>query len=184
MKRSPYPHLQRRSRLVNPRFQGAPAVLVAAVILAAGALVGFLLLRDIREALGIAASRGHFGFPTPFPIVSDILVRWLLVLFALIFAGGSLALLWSLRRIRKGISLLVGAFELSAGGDLSSPTDVHGVDEIVECGAEIDEVRAHTLALIGEIRGEAGAMRSSALSEEEFERRWDALKRKIVRVVP
>lgn len=184
MKRSPYPHLQRRSRLVNPKFQGAPAVLVAAVILAAGVLVGFLLLRDIRQALGIAASRGHFGFPTPFPIVSDILVRRLLVLFALVFAGGSLVLLWSLRRIRKGISRLVEAFELSGKGDLTSPTDVPGVEELVDCGAEIDEVRAHTLALIGEIRGEAASMRGSALSEEEFARRWDALKGKIMRVVP
>jgi len=184
MKRSPYPHLHRRSRLVNPKLQGASAVLVAVVVLAAGSLVGFLLLRDIRQALGTAASSGHFGFQTPFPIVSGILVRWLLVLFAFVFAGGSLVFLWSLRRIRKGISRLVEAFERSEEGDLSSATVAPGFEEIVDCGAEIDEVRAHTLALIGEVREEVAAMRSSVLSEEEFERRWDALKGKIVRVVP
>ncbi len=183
MKRSPYPHLQRWSRLVIPKFQAGPAVLVAAVILAAGALVGFLLLRDMRQALGHAAGSGHFGFPTPFRIVSDILVRRLFVLFLLVFAGGSLVFLWSLRRIRRGISRLVEAFELSGKGDLSSPTGVHGVGELVDFGAEIDEVRAHTFALIGEIRGEAAAMRNSALSEEEFARRWDALKGKIMRVI-
>jgi len=184
MKRSPFPHLQRRSRLVNPKFQGGPAVRIAAAILAAGALVGFLLFRDIRQALEAAAGSGHFAFPTPFHIVSDILVRRLLVLFVLVFAGGSLVFLWSLRRIRKGIFRLVEAFELSEKGDLSSPTDVHGFGEIVDTGAELDEVRAKSLALIGEIRGEVAAMRSSALSEEEFAGRWDALKEKIMRVVP
>ena len=183
MRRTPFPHLQRWSRLVIPKFQAGPAVLIAVVILAAGALVGFLLFRDMRQALGYAANSGHYVFPTPFRIVSDILVRRLLVLFTLVFAGGSLVFLWSLRRIRKGISRLVEVFELSGKGDLSSPTGGRGVEEIVDFGAEIDAVRAHTLALIVEIRGEAAAMRSSALSEEEFARRWDALKGKIMRVV-
>jgi CBS domain-containing protein len=184
MKRSPYPHLQRRSRLVNPKLQGAPAVLVAVVVLAAGALVGFLLLRDIRQALGNAANSGHFGFPTPFRIVSDILVGRLLVLFALVFAGGFLAFLWSLRRIRQGVSRLVLAFERSGKGDLSSPTDAHGFKEIVDFGLEIDEVRTGVLILIGEVRAEAAAMRGSALSEEEFADRWEALKGKMGRIVP
>ena len=184
MKRSPFPHLQRRSRLINPKFQGAPAVLVAAFVLAAAALVGFFLFRDVRQALETAANSGHFGFPTPFPIVGDILVRRLLVLFALVFAGGSLAFLWSLGRIRQGVSRLVTAFERSGAGDLSSPTDARSSGEIVDFGLEIDEVRTSVLALIGEVRGDAAAMRGSALSEEEFANRWDALREKIGRIVP
>lgn len=184
MKRSPYPHLQRRSRLVNPKLQGAPAVLVVAVVLSAGALVGFLLLRDIRQALGNAANSGHFGFPTPFRIVSDILFGRLLVLFALVFAGGSLAFLWSFRRIRQGVSLLVMAFERSGKGDLSTPTDAQGIGEIEDIGMEIDGVRASVLAFIGEVRGEVAAMRGSALSEEEFADRWEALRGKMGRIVP
>jgi hypothetical protein len=50
-------------------------------------------------------------------------------------------------------------------------------------GAKIDEVRSYTLALIGEVRGEAEAMGTSALSQEEFEKRWEALKEKIGRIV-
>ena len=184
MKRNPHFHFRRRTKLVNPKFQGGAAILIIAVVLAAAAVVGFLLFGDIRQALGDASARGHFGFPTPFAIASDILARQLLALFAFVFAGGFLAFLWYVRRIRLGIARLTGAFEAAEKGDLSSPSNVRGFKELVNFGVEIDAVRSYTLALIGEVRGEAEAMRTSDLSQVEFEKRWEALKEKIGRIVP
>jgi methyl-accepting chemotaxis protein len=184
MRRNPHFAFRRRSNLVNPKLQGRAAILIIAVVLAAGVLAGYLLFRDIRQALGDASASGHFGFPTPFRIVSGILIRQLLALFALVFAGGSLAFLWYVRRIRSEISRLTEAFEAAGKGDLSSPSNVRGFQELVEFGTEIDEVRSYTLALIGEIRDEAEAMRTSGLSQGEFEMRWEALKEKIGRILP
>jgi len=184
MKRNPHFQFRRRNKLVNPKLQGRAAILIIAVVIAAGALAGHLLFRDIRQALGDASASGHFGFPTPFRFVSCILVRQLLALFALVFAGGSLAFLWYVRRMRLGMSRLTEAFEAAEKGDLSSPSNVRGFKEFIEFGTEIDEVRSYTLALIGEVRGEAEAMRTSDLSQVEFEKRWEALKEKIGRIVP
>jgi methyl-accepting chemotaxis protein len=184
MKRNLHFHFRRRTKLVSPKFQGGAAILIIAVVLAAGALVGLLLFRDMRQALGNASASGHFGVPTSFRIVSDILVRQLLALFVFVFAGGSLAFLWYVRRIRLGISRLTEAFEAAEKGDLSSPSNVRGFKELVNFGVEIDEVRSYTLALIEEVRGEAEAIRTSDLSQVEFEKRWEALKEKIGRIVP
>ena len=74
------------TKLVNPKFQGGAAILIIAVVIAAGALVAVLLYRDLRQVLGDASARGHYGFPTPFRVVSDVLLRQLLALFALVFA--------------------------------------------------------------------------------------------------
>ncbi len=184
MRRNPHFQFRRRTKLVNPKFQGGAAIFIIAVVIAAGALAGFLLFRDLRQALGDASASGHFGFPTPFRVVSDILIRHLLALFALVFAGGSLAFLWYMHITRRGISQLTEAFEAAEKGDLSSPSSVRGFRELVNFGAEIDEVRSHTLALIEEVREEAKAMRTSDLSQGEFEKRWEALKEKIGRIVP
>jgi methyl-accepting chemotaxis protein len=184
MRRNPHFQFRRRNNLVNPKFQGRAAILIIAVVVAAGALAGYLLFRDIRQALGDASVSGHFGFPTPFRIVSGILVRQLLALFALVFAGGSLAFLWYVRRIRLGISRLTEAFKAAAKGDLSSPSNVRSFKELIDFGTEIDEVRSYTLALIEEVRGETEGMRTSDLSQVEFEKRWEALKEKIGRIVP
>jgi methyl-accepting chemotaxis protein len=184
MRRNPNFKFRRRTKLVNPKFQGGAAVLIIAVVLVAGTLVAVLLFRDLRQALGDASARGHFGFQTPFRVVSDILVRHLLALFVLVFAGGSLAFLWYVRRVRLGISRLTEVFEAAGKGDLSSPSDVRSFKELVDFGMEIDEVRFYTLALIEEIREEAKAIRTSDLSQMEFEKRWDALKEKIGRIVP
>ena len=184
MKRNPHFKFRRRTKLVNPKFQGGAAILIIAVVLVAGALVAILLFRDLRQALVDASARGHFGFPTPFRVVSDILVRQLLALFALVFAGGSLAFLWYVRRIRVGISRLTEVFEAAGKGDLSSPSDVRSFKDLVDFGTEIDEIRSYTLALIEEIRGEAKAIRTSDLSQVGFEKRWEALKEKIGRIAP
>jgi len=184
MRQNPDFKFRRQTKLVNPKFQGGAAIFIIAVVLTAGALVAVLLFRDLRQALGDASAGGHFGFPTPFRVVSDILVRQLLALFALVFAGGSLAFLWYVRRIRLGISRLTEVFEAAGKGDLSSPSNVRSFKELVDFGTEIDEVRSYTLALIEEIRGEAKAIRTSDLSQVEFEKRWEALKEKIGRIVP
>jgi methyl-accepting chemotaxis protein len=184
MRRNPHFKFRRRTKLVSPRFQGGAAILLVAVVLAAGALVAVQLFRDLRQALWDASAGGHFGFPTPFRIVSDILVRQLLALFALVFAGGSLAFLWYVRRIRLGISRLTEVFETVEKGDLSSPSNVRSFKDLVDFGVEIDEVRSYTLGLIEEIREEAKAIRTSDLSQVEFEKRWEALKKKIGRIAP
>lgn len=184
MRRNPHFKFRRRTKLVNPKFQGGAAVLIIAVVIAAGALVAVLLFRDLRQVLGDASARGHFGFPASYRVVSDILVRQLLALFALVFAGGSLAFLWYVRRIRMGISRLTEVFEAAGKGDLSSPSNVRSFKDLVAFGTEIDEVRSYTLALIEDIRGEAKAIRTSDLSQGEFEKRWEALKEKIGRVAP
>jgi len=184
MRRNPHFHFRRRNKLVSPKLQGRPAVLIIAVVLAAGALAGLLLFFAMRQALGDASASGHFGFPTPFRIVSGILLRQLLALFALVFAGGSLAFLWYVRRIRMGVSRLTEVFKAAERGDLSSPSNARGFKDFVEFGANVDEVRSFTLARIEEARREAEAMRTSDLSQVEFERRWDALKEKIGRIAP
>lgn len=184
MKRNPHFQFRRRTKLVIPKLQGGAAILIIAVVLAAGAMAGLLLYRDIRHALMNASASGHFVFPTPFPVASGILVRHLLVLFALVFAGGSVAFLWYVRRVRRGLSGLTRAFEAARKGDLSSRSDVRSFKDLVDFGTEIDAVRSHTLARIGEVRGEAEAMRTSGLSQAEFETRWEALKEKIGRIAP
>jgi methyl-accepting chemotaxis protein len=183
MRKFPYPHVRRRSKLVNPRLQGGAAIRIAVIVLGVGTLIGFLLLRDIRQALWDASSSGHFAFATPFRVVEGILARWLVVLFALVFAGGSLAFIWHVRGIRRGISRLVEVLEASAMGDLSSPVGVPSPGGIVDFEREIDNIRSYTLGLIDEVRGEVKALRTSVLSEEEFARKWEDLKEKIGRII-
>lgn len=184
MKRNPHFAFRRRTRLVNPKVQGGAAILIIAVVAAAGTLFGILLIRDIRQAMMDAATGGHYSFPTPFRIVSGILVRHLLVLFAVVFGGGSLAFLWYMRRVRRELSRMTQSFEAAVRGDLSSPSKVRGFRGLADFGGEIDEIRSYTLGLIGEVRGEAEAMRTSGMPQAEFEKRWEGLKEKIGRIVP
>ena len=107
-----------------------------------------------------------------------------ILLIAVVFAGGSLAFFWYVRRIRLGISRLTEVFEAVEKGDLSSPSNVRSFKDLADFGMEIDEVRSYTLVLIEEIREEAKAIRTSGLPHVEFEKRWKALKEKIGRVAP
>ena len=183
MRQFSHPHVRRRSKLVNLRLQGGAAIRIAIIVLVAGTLIAFLLFRDIRQALWDASSSGHFAFPTPFRVMEGILVRRLVVLFTLVFAGGSLAFFWHVQRIRRGISRLVEVLEASAMGDLSSPVGVPSPGGIIDFEGEIDDVRSYTLGLIDEVRGEVEALRTSVLSEEEFARKWEDLKEKIGRII-
>ncbi len=184
MRRNPHSQFRRRNKLVLPRLQGGAAILIIAVVLLAGAVVALFLFRDIRQELWDASHRGHYGFPSSYRIVSDILVQRLLVLNAIVFAGGAFSFLGYLRRARSGITRLAEVFEASENGDLSSPGKVRGFEEIVDLGTKIDEVRSYTLALIKEVREDAEAMGTSELPYEEFEKRWEALKEKIGGIVP
>ncbi len=182
MKRPPPIPRRRRNRIVNPRIQATAAIAIAGIVLGTGSLVALFLFRDLRQALWDASTSGHFPFPEPLPVVCAILVRVLLVLFALVFAGGSLAFLWCVRRIGKGISRLVETLDASARGDLSSPTDLQDIPELLDIGMVVDAVRSHVLGLVGEVREEAEAIRSGGLPEEEFTMRWNALKERIGRL--
>jgi len=159
-------------------------MLIIAVVAAAGTLSGVLLLMEIRQAVAAAAASGHYTFPTPFRILSGILVRYLLVLFAIVFGGGFLAFLWYVRRVRQEVSRMTTSFEAAVQGDLSSPSQVRGFRGLADFGKEIDEIRSYTLGLIGEVRAEAEEMRTSGMPQAEFDRRWEALKEKIGRIVP
>jgi hypothetical protein len=88
------------------------------------------------------------------------------------------------RRIHRGVDRLVSAFRLSAEGDLSTPTEAPGPLELTDLGKKIDAVRYRTLSVIREAREEAEFLGKEPLSEEEFARRWDALKRTLQRIVP
>jgi len=183
MRRFPHPHVRRRRKLVNPRLQGGAAIRIAVIVFVVGTLIAFLLFRDIRQALWDASYGGHFAFPTPFPIVGGILAWRLVVLFALVFAGGSLAFFWHVRGIRRRISRLVEVLEASAKGDLSSPVGTPSPGGIIDFEREIDDVRSYTLGLIDDVREEVEALRTSVLSEEEFARKWEDLKEKIGRII-
>lgn len=186
MSPAPHPHIRRRNKLVNPRLQAGPALVIAAVLIVAGTMVAFLMFRDVRQALRDASYGGHFGFPAPFSIVGDYLVRWLAALFLAVFLGGSLVYFRHVHRVRAGIARLVEVLEASSKGNLSSPVPPGGgvLGELLDLGREIDEVRSRTLSLVREIRQEAEAMRTSALPEEEFAMRWGALRKKIGGIVP
>ena len=184
MRQSPHPHVRRRSKLVNPRLQGGAAIRIAVIVLVVGTLIAFLLFRDIRQALWDASYGGHFVFPTPFRVVGGILVRRLVVLFSLVFAGGGLVFFWHVRGIRRGISRLVEVLKASANGDLSSPVGAPSPGGIIDFEREIEDVRSYTLGLIDDVRGEVEALRTSVLPADEFARRWGGLKEKIGRVSP
>lgn len=184
MRRTPFPQLRRRNRLVIPRMQGGVAALVGAVVLVAGGVSAVFLYRDARRALWVASYGGHYGFPTPFDVMKDVVLIHLLVLSAVVFAGGSFVFLWRMRRIREGIRRLAGAFEASTRGELSSPTDAGGLGEMADAVEEVDEVRSHTLSLIRQVREAVEEMQTASLTEEEFARRWVTLKEKIGRIVP
>ncbi|MGZ8460902.1 MAG: hypothetical protein ACXWW2_10780 [Candidatus Deferrimicrobiaceae bacterium] len=184
MRQSPHPHVRRRSRLVNPRLQGGAAIRIAVMVIVFGTLIAFLLFRDIRQALWDASYGGHFPLPTPVRVVEGILVRRLVVLFALVFAGGTLAFFWHVRGIRRGISRLVEVLKASATGDLSSPVGAPSPGGVIDFESEIEDVRSYTLGLIDDVREEVEALRTSVLSADEFARRWEGLKEKIGRVSP
>lgn len=184
MSRMPHDHVRRRTTLVIPGLQGGAAACLGAVVLAAAVLIASLLFRDMRQALRDAAYGGHYAFAAPFDVVQVVAGRWLFALAVLVFGGGSLVFLWAVRRVRGGIFPLVASLRASAEGDLSTPTKARGPRALADAGEEIDEVRRRVLAVIGEIREEAAAIRAFSPPDQEFSLRWAALKEKIGGILP
>lgn len=182
---SPLPHQnRRRTVLINPRLQIGTALLFAAVAVAGGALFAWLICTGAREALWAASVQGHFRFDTPYQVVSDQVVRQLLLLFSLVAAAGIVIFLLLVRRIRSGMNRLVEVLRLSGEGDLSSPTDAPGLRDVAIFGKQLDAVRGVLLDRIREIRSGAEELRRDPVPLEEFQSRWDGLKERVGRILP
>jgi hypothetical protein len=179
------PHLvRRRILLVKPRLQGTVALCFAAVVFAGAALFAWFFCQYVRTALRVASLQGHYNFLSPQEIIGGELARYVLALSAGVLAGSFLVLLLILRRIRGGVKRLHETFRVSMDGDLSSPTNATGLSDVAELGRGVDASRSHTLSRIRKIRADAEFLRSEPLPDEEFAKRWDALKSAIRQVVP
>lgn len=175
----------RRIVLINPRFQLRVAMFFCAIILLGGALLAFQIFRDVQGVLVEATARGHFDNDlTPFMLVSDVIVRDLLVMAGGLLVATFVLFAFLLRRIHAGILRLVEVLLKSAQGELSTPTDAPGPAEIGAFGERLDGIRGTTLVLIKEIRGDAAALESASLSEDDYKARWNALKEKLGRLAP
>lgn len=177
-------HVHRRAIFINPRFQVGVALCFAAVVIAASALFGWSFHRYAKHALRVASLQGHYHFTTPYEILGGALVRNVAALTAAGLASGIVVFLLILRRVRGGVGRLIDAFRRSAEGDLSTPTEARGILDVTDLGRKIDASRARTLSLICEAREEAEILRKEPLSDEDFARRWDALKQTLQRIAP
>jgi len=169
---------------VNPRFQGGVALCFAAVVFAGGALFALLFHHYAKATLRVASLQGHYHFLSAYEIVGGALIPHVAVLSAGVLAASLLVLLLLVRRVRGGVGRLVEAFLISTEGDLSTPTDAPGLSGITDLGGKIDSARSRTLSQIRKIREEAEFLRSEPLSEEEFAKRWNALKAAVRKVAP
>lgn len=156
----------------------------AAAVLVASALFGWSFHRYAKNALRVASLQGHYHFLTPYEIVGGALVRNLVALSAAGLASCILVFLLILRRVRRGVGRLVDGFRRSAEGDLSTPTEARGILDVTDLGRKVDASRSRTLLLIREAREEAEFLRNEPLPDEEFARRWDALKQTLQRIAP
>ena len=177
-------HVARRTIFINPRFQVGVAACFAAAVLVAAALFGWSFHRYAKSALRIASLQGHYHFHTPYEIVGEALVRDVAALTVAGLAACLVVFLLILRRVRRGVGRLVDAFRRSAEGDLSTPTEARGILDVTDLGRRIDASRSRTLSLLLEARNEADRMRNDPLPDEEFARRWDALKETLRKVAP
>lgn len=175
---------RRRIFLVKPRFQGFAALCFAAVVLAGGVLFAVSFHRTAGSTLRIASLHGHFYYPSANEILGGALALHISALSAFVLAGCFLVLLFLVRRVREGTGRLLETFRISMDGDLSSPTDASGISDLADLGKKVDAARSHTLSLLVGIRAEAEFLRSEPLGDEEFARRWDALKAALQRVAP
>jgi hypothetical protein len=169
---------------VNPRLQGGVALCFAAVVFAGAALFALFFHHYARGALRVASLLGHYHFLSPYEIVGAALARHVAVLSAGVLAASLLVLLLLIRRVRRGASRLVEAFLISTEGDLSTPTEAPGLSGITDLRGRIDSARSRTLSRIREIAAEAEFLRNEPLSEEEFAKRWNALKTAVRKVAP
>ncbi|NJD61179.1 MAG: HAMP domain-containing protein [Deltaproteobacteria bacterium] len=169
---------------MNPRFQFGVTLSFSIAVFAGGALFGWSFYRCAKSALRIASLQAHYHFLTPYAILEDPLIRHVAILSAGVLAACLLLLALLLRRIRRGVGGLVDSLHRSAQGDLSTPTGAEGLTDIVRLGTKIDAARTRTLQRIHEIRAEVDLLRNEPLPDEEFARRWSALKTAFRKVAP
>lgn len=177
-------HAPRRTVFINPRFQGGIALCFAAAILAVTAMSGWFFHIHTRDALRAASLKGHYNFLFPYEILGGALLRYVAALSAVGAASCMLVFMLIRLRIRRGVDRLANAFRLSVDGDLSTPTEVAGPADLSALGRNMDKARARTLSMIREAREEVQFLRNEPLSEEEFAKRWDALRRDLERIAP
>jgi methyl-accepting chemotaxis protein len=175
---------RRKIFYVNPRFQGGAALVFSAAVVLGGGLFGWLVYRDLGQALWDASMRGHYQMTTPFEIVRGSLLWHLAALFGGISLLGLIVSLLIERATKAGVGRCIEVFHAAAEGDLTTPTGDGGLDEFSRFGGHIDAARSLTLDQVREIREEAAALAGSGASPEEFDRRWDEIKRKIRGVAP
>jgi hypothetical protein len=169
---------------VNPRFQGGIALRFAAVALACSVLFGLSFHGSARGALRSAALQGHYHFLSAYDILGGVLARHVAVLSAGVLAADLFVLLLLVRKVRAGVAGLVDSFRRSTEGDLSSLTAAPALSGITDLAKRIDGTRSRTLSRIRKIREEVEFLRSEPLSDEEFAKRWDALKASVRKVAP
>lgn len=185
MRPQPSHHLtKRRILFVKPRLQGTFALSFAAIAFAGAALFAWFFLRYARTAFRVASLQGHYEFLSPHEIIGGELARYVVIMSAGVLAVSLLVLLFQVHRIRGGVGRIVLTFRNSMEGDLSSFTNATGPSEIAELGRMVDASRSRILSRIREIRADAEFLRSEPLTDEEYAKRWDALKSAIGRIVP
>ncbi len=175
---------RRRSLFINPRIQGGAAVCLTAAILVVAVLFAWRFHLSAGKSLLAASFHGHYEFRTPYEIVGKDAVETLGMLFLATSALCLLVFLCLLWRIRTGVNRLIKSLRISAEGDLSSPTPPGGQRDLASLAAKLDAVRSGTLARIEALRAETEALRNEPLPDDEFDRRWEALKRALRTVAP
>jgi methyl-accepting chemotaxis protein len=160
------------------------ALCFAVVILLVAALFAWFFHRHAKVTLRVASLQGHYHFLFPYEILGTALTRHIAALSAGGLAASLLVFMVIQRRIHCGVERLVNVFRLSVEGDLSTPTEPPGQPELTGLGRKIDAARSRTLSRIRAANDEAKLLLEEPLSEEEFARRWDALKHILQRIVP
>jgi len=160
------------------------ALCFAVVILVIAAFFAWFFHRNAKIALRVASLQGHYHFLYPYEILGTALIRHIAVLSAGGLAASILVFMIVQRRIHRGVARLVNVFRLSMDGDLSTPTEAPGQLELTGLGRKIDAARSRTLSRIRAANDEAKLLMEEPLTDEDFARRWDALKHTLQRIVP
>lgn len=178
------PPTRRKIIFVSSRFQGGAALLFAAVVILGWALFSWHVFGDVTRALRDVSLTAHYRFESAYDVVGESVVRHVAALAAGAFLACAALFFFGIHRIRIGTERIAAAFRRSEEGDLSTPTNIPGPGEFAAVGKQVDAARSATLEALGAIRGEIAFLRTEALPEDEFMKRWEALKDRIGRLAP